>query len=851
MTNKQKKEILDSVYILQKAHKEIDKAVKSKNSVRAQKILTECQEVAIAVGEYIEKFEGEGHVTIPYLEQYCEALFQVYEQLAEKQFLRCKNLCEEFKGQLAGIENSIRNDVCARMQVVFFPYKVSMWDSFESIYLTAKADKNCDVYCVPIPYYDRNPDKSFGQIHYEADKYPDYVEVTDWQSYDLENQSPDIAYIHNPYDEHNLVTSVHPGYYSYNLKKYIGTLVYIPYNVTGGMIGRMHRSLPAYYYVDKIIAQHERQIPFFDQDVLEKVSAFGSPKFDKVINLVVTEKMIPDEWKPKLRDKVFFLNTGINGLLKNGEKSLLKIQYILEVAERENVTLLWRPHPLLEATICSMRPELWETYVETVEKFCRYKNGILDRTENAELAIKLSDAYLGEPTSSISHMFGILGKPLFFINQGILEESREVENIKICCCIMDAADNQHLWACASGRNGLMKITESGKIEEYYIIPGEKDRSNLYSDILVNKGKLYLIPRNARQIAVFDIKNRQFTKIAIPKPGQKEKFNKGYLYEDKVYLIPRLYKKLVILNCASGDLIYNAGVVDELREITGIPDILVSANGSRLIGDSIYLAAPNKPYILEYDLRSLRSRIHKVPGSQTGFCCMEQVLNKIVLGSLDGCEIVVWDPQRGASRIIREFPRGWNKEEEICFWDIVELKGNAYIFPRKSPMILKLSIKDFILTAVEKDFPFSTENRKSPFYNHPDHFLMVKKLINGNVAVQDANRHGLSKFLTDGTFEWKQVALTEKDELKAFGDSFSKQGGNLPWGIYESKYYSVRRLILYVCQKLHNEDRQKEAFSCVAANLDGTAGQKIYTFISEVSEKKLHDDRRDIYEAGSV
>lgn len=113
MTNKQKKEILDSVYILQKAHKEIDKAVKSKNSVRAQKILTECQEVAIAVGEYIEKFEGEGHVTIPYLEQYCEALFQVYEQLAEKQFLRCKNLCEEFKGQLAGIENSIRNDVCA------------------------------------------------------------------------------------------------------------------------------------------------------------------------------------------------------------------------------------------------------------------------------------------------------------------------------------------------------------------------------------------------------------------------------------------------------------------------------------------------------------------------------------------------------------------------------------------------------------------------------------------------------------------------------------------------------------------------------------------------------------------
>ena len=27
----------------------------------------------------------------------------------------------------------------------------------------------CDVYVVPIPYYDRNPDRTFGEYHYEGD----------------------------------------------------------------------------------------------------------------------------------------------------------------------------------------------------------------------------------------------------------------------------------------------------------------------------------------------------------------------------------------------------------------------------------------------------------------------------------------------------------------------------------------------------------------------------------------------------------------------------------------------------------------------------------------------------------
>lgn len=108
-----------------------------------------------------------------------------------------------------------------------------MWDSLESVWKAADEDENCDAYVIPIPYYDKNPDGSFREMHYEADQYPAYVPITRYDTYDFEKHRPDMIYIHNLYDKYNLVTSVHPFFYSDNLKKYTEKLIYIPYFVLG------------------------------------------------------------------------------------------------------------------------------------------------------------------------------------------------------------------------------------------------------------------------------------------------------------------------------------------------------------------------------------------------------------------------------------------------------------------------------------------------------------------------------------------------------------------------------------------------------------------------------------------
>lgn len=77
---------------------------------------------------------------------------------------------------LEKISDSIQHEMVVRKEVVFLPYKASMWDSRESVWKAA--DKDCDTYVIPLPYFDRTKEGAFGELHYEEDLYPKYVPVT-------------------------------------------------------------------------------------------------------------------------------------------------------------------------------------------------------------------------------------------------------------------------------------------------------------------------------------------------------------------------------------------------------------------------------------------------------------------------------------------------------------------------------------------------------------------------------------------------------------------------------------------------------------------------------------------------
>lgn len=430
MRKYQKKEVEKFIELFYKAHGKIKKSIETKKPEQAMALLGQCQEAAIKIGTLIEGAEGERFVTIGLIEQYCEVLYQIHEALGKGEALSANKAHKMLHKQLIRIENSIKDDIPIHIESVFLPYKASMWDSLESVWQAADEDENCNAYVIPIPYYDRNPDGSFGKMHYEGEMFPEYVPIMYYEDYNLEEHRPDMIYIHNPYDGQNLVTSVHPAFYSEQLKKYTDCLVYIPYFVLGEILPTNQRAIngmkhfctvPGVYNADKVVVQSEdmRQIYI---NVLtaqmgersrsywnDKILGVGSPKFDSIQMGTEMEQDIPKEWmkiiqKPDgSRKKIVFYNTSVGALLSYGTDMLKKMLEVFQIfkAHKNEVALLWRPHPLLEATVRSMRPQLWEQYQKLREDYCRDDWGIYDDSADIDRAISLCDAYYGDASSVV------------------------------------------------------------------------------------------------------------------------------------------------------------------------------------------------------------------------------------------------------------------------------------------------------------------------------------------------------------------------------------------------------------------------------------------------------------------
>lgn len=442
-----KKEVQQALQKLAQSAVQIKELIQSENRTVLQQYLADCQNMAISVGTIIEKTEGEGTAAVKALEEYCECLYQVLSGNAD---------AEEKLRQSMERAAKAAEQIQTKTEVVFLPYKASMWDSLESVWKAAEEDESCDAYVVPIPYFDKNADGSLGTMHYEGNELPNYVPVTDWQAYDVAGRRPDAIYIHNPYDGFNLVTSVHPSFYAQELKKHTDELVYIPYFVCWDDVEEHFCSTPGVLFADKVIVQSEKvketykrvYLSLFDLEKRteaekeelykkadEKFLALGSPKFDKVRNTKREdiEKTMPQDWQEKIyfkdtdgtekRRKVILYNTSVQALLDHSEQALAKLQYVFKIfRENKEVVLLWRPHPLNTTTMQSMLPGLAEKYLKLVESYKQEKFGIYDDTADMNRAIALSDAYYGDG-GSLPALYRETGKPILFQNYEITEES--------------------------------------------------------------------------------------------------------------------------------------------------------------------------------------------------------------------------------------------------------------------------------------------------------------------------------------------------------------------------------------------------------------------------------------------
>lgn len=427
MREYQQKLILDLLAVCRQGHDTM-RHLPAGESEQLTGILEDCLQYAAQTAEFIGQVYGDGSRSAALLETYCGLLQQA--------LVNGEIPIKELNRQLIKITGSVKSELKPdKIEMVFLPYKASMGDSLESIYLAAKEDPQCDAYWIPIPYYDKNPDDTLGKMHYEGADYPPYIEITDWETYDMEARHPDAIFIMNPYDNWNTVTSVHPDFYAERLKDLTDLLVYVNYGIahriskdpssvvkaetTMATPGQIYCDLHACYsrerteaYKLALLRWPPTKDLFTRKQVDAKIIPLGSPKFDKVLHSTRENTVLPNEWADLIGNrKVLLFNTSLADLLHDTPQFLETARAVIEtVRARDDIICWWRPHPLSMDTFLSMRPQLLADYQALIGDFKNSLAGIYDDTADLHRAIAWSDGCLTND-SSVVYLYLATGKP--------------------------------------------------------------------------------------------------------------------------------------------------------------------------------------------------------------------------------------------------------------------------------------------------------------------------------------------------------------------------------------------------------------------------------------------------------
>lgn len=836
MARYKKKDYLVVVELLEQVNKRLSQC--DLHRVDAPAILSDCQEAAITLGTNLEQQGEEGIRLTNILEEYCENLYQFSQKLVEGADNKVyAGYIQTMAGQLAELEEGICKRLPERKEVVFLPYKASMWDSLESVWMAADKDPNCDAYVIPIPYYDKKPDGSFGEFHYEGDLYPDYVPITDYREYDLEARHPDAIYIHNPYDRYNNATSIDPRFYSDELKQYTDCLVYIPYYATAGGMSEGQALCPAYLNVDYIVIQSEKYRKFFDAKIPdEKFLSLGSPKFDSVIRKCKNPSEPPEEWKKRMAGKkVYFYNTSLAGMLGNTEDFLLKMQYVFQTFRgREDACLLWRPHPLMETTFASMRKQYKPFYDELKESFVKDEIGILDLTPSIENTIALSDAYIGDAGTSVTSLFGVVGKPLFILNNAIhtLPEENDWKGELIRGFY---TDGKNQWYVTTG-NQLYYSPNNDYRYEYFCSLSEYAGGLYYQRAFEYENQVYVCPANAQNILCIQ-KDKTIHTIELEQCiEQSGAFVAVQCVGEYIFLFPGNYPYLVRFHMGTQKIEYISGI-DKVykQEINGEKRF----GGVALWKDVLLIGCPDGSTILKLNVHSLQTKLVEanVRGGILGmYVNQDDVWTVPYEGSIiSRCNLITGDEKEydaGVEGLVcLQRPFGYECMQRPFNLPIASkgklffppLWGNKFIYidsaddsvqEWNSPIKARKKCKNGYLSLWSEGYflPYE-ENATLRYYCH------------GDRAIYDIEPE--SGQLSEVEIQFDKAELTQHEP------GFAENSQWLQYCCCENVWNTLQDFLDgTITGNQHDREQQLAAFSKINASIDGDCGEKVHQRIME-------------------
>ncbi len=816
------------------------------NREQVIQMLADCQDAAFAIGEVLERDTSNHELIVSLLEDYCEEAFYVSK-------LKEETICKEKTSILDNLTDKIKihmAEIPSTFHVVFMPYKASMWDSLESIWQACSEDERCECFVMPIPYYEFDSQTNRWLYHYDGDQFSEEIPIVHYQNYSLEQIRPDVAYVHNPYDGCNLVTRVDTKFYSGELKRYVKKLVYVPYYITSGLVSKDHLTFPVYRHMDYMVAQSEYgKHSCLGMYYYDKILPFGSPKLDRVIRLCREDVLIPETWKPLLNGKkILMLNTSIGCFLQEGSVYLQKIKRLCEViCCQSQVALIWRPHPLLAATIRSMRPHLLAEYNSLKEYFIKNKIGVLDETPDISRAVAISDAYIGEEGTSLIYLFGAAGKPIFILNNHITDAFTDEEKRKVHIADMVRQEDK-LWLTTNRYNALFYADTSTKLVHYVGRVKEQPKwHSVYPFLTILGERIFLSPYIAGRPAVYDMNSQEMELIGGGDMEEGAMRRSIIPYGKRIYYLPWIDDYIAELNTETGEWSYHTECIQELWKEVGEEEAIKQGvvYGYAVNRKDLWLTATYTNRILRFNMEDGTYTICSVGSGESGYSGIIAEERFLWLAEVNSGNVVRWDRRSGKVKMfcMPEGFRCWHNVmgRSMAHFSLINMENWVVTLPGFSNSMVKLDKKTGKSTLLIENF-WKKADEKANGYN-PEFFLSCEfgaKVDRDVIIVQRHYDDAIASIhVEDETYEMYHLALDKEDyaKLTEGEDGFEKIEKKRGFFRRESKMFSFEGFVADLINNRLEEvrGRQMEELSTLAANLDGTCGVKVHEYMMNVLE----------------
>ncbi|MDR0991826.1 MAG: hypothetical protein LBL87_02860 [Ruminococcus sp.] len=715
----------------------------------------------------------------------------------------------------ADIFKSLIDKAKIKLEFVFFTYKLSMFDSFETLVRACNDDPDIEAFVVPIPYFDKTTSGTFGKMYFEEMKgLPQYadlniVDFSHFSAAELARRRPDAIFINNPYDEGNLITTVHPDYYSNALRPFTDLLVYIPYFIMSeqkydplSMIPPHFAETYACAYADRIIVQSQNAALSYIKSFNEvgktaawifsygppeaKFLPLGSPKIEKVITDKPENYILPDDWKKKIyradgsKKTVIFLNSGLSGMLYGTSDHTKQVQVptyfeklesiLKEFDNRPDFVLIWRPHPFMERTVKTNRSEVYGLYKKIVDDFIKKDNGIMDLTEDFHPAFSLADAYIGDGSSLLA-LFSLTGKPALYTNT-YANEKRNLIDSHIF------ADGK-IYFTVSGYPCLFESDLSGKTAVAATLPITSDCSLLrFSGIAKNGAKLYIAPASASEIIVYDTLSKTTEILEYDKSKNENgdpvysianKFISVFSDGEEVIFVGGGYPAIIKYNTVTSEKSYIDSYTNKMNPLAAAytpifkPGIITACayeNGT------IYAVSGGLNGIAAINLQNGETEIIKTEDS-SGFSAIAVNGNIAAAASgIYGSPLVLFDLKSKEITAKIPFPKGFESAfaEEGLPYDriskIVYYDGSFWIFPEVANKVLKLTGNEFETVI---DYPYGCRDGNNYLSAEANGDKLLFSTYNKKPAIISAD----GEKITPDTYLSKQKTVVGKIPISVY------------------------------------------------------------------------------------